>query len=112
MKPGDQLSLLTSKATARSNDPQTSKDAANALNNAGVIPEHESDIIRALRNNPGSTARQLGLEMASKLSGIDKVTCEIIVNEYRKPHSRLAAMGDKVRIEPAKPGNKYFILEK
>ena len=112
MDKGQQLLNFNSRATTRAGDPQTSKDAAERMNNSEAVEAHENDILRTLREHPGSTARELGLEMASKLSGVDKSTCEIIVDEYRKPHSRLSQMGNKVRIEPNKPANKYFAQEK
>lgn len=110
-----QLLNFSSKATTNANHPQTSKDAANALNNSGAIPQHENDILKALRQHPGSTAKRLGAEMARKWLQRDAIYLSVdmiekIIYIASQPHKRLAQMGDRVRIENAKGGNKYYVI--
>ncbi len=112
MEAKSQLSLFSSKATARRDHPQASKDAANALNNSGATPEHESDVLKALRKYPYSTAKILGARMAQDMftkAGID-LTLDIILEAMyigSQPHKRLSQMGDTVIITEMKPEKKY-----
>ena len=112
MEAKGQLSLFSSKATARKDDPATSKKAAEIMNNKGAVQIHEVEILKALKQHPGSTAKELGLIMASKKFNIDITTCRGIVEEAGKPHRRISGMGDKVRMEERKKANIYYALDK
>ena len=107
-KPGDQLNLFSSKAATRATDGPNSHEAADKLNNSGSIPDTERLILKALKENPGTTAKELGLIMASKTFKIDIDLCREIVYTAGQPHKRLAQMGNTVVKIEQSPANIYY----
>ena len=98
-----------SRATARKDDHQNSHGAANKLNNIGAVQIQEKEVLKALKANPGSTAKELGVVMANRLTGIDILTCRLIIEEAGKAHRRLSQMESVQKIEQ-KPENIYYAM--
>jgi len=103
-----QLSLFTSKATTRTSDDVNSHDAADKVNNSGSIPDTERLILKALKENPGTSAKELGLIMAAKTFKIDIDLCREIVYTAGQPHKRLSQMGNTVVKIEQSPENIYY----
>ena len=100
------------EARARRNDPIQSYRAADRMNLVDGVPRQIQEVYKALKdweatNPPGVTAKQLGAFMAARRFFVHMSICLDIMNEARKPHSRLSQMAEWVDVIEDEGERKY-----
>lgn len=97
-------------ARARTKDPIGSKLAAAMMSENDNCKTQAMQVYWALQNHDGVSAKRLGILMAVRKTGLSYQTIEAVLDEARKPHSRLKQLVDSgmVRVEEDTE-KKYFI---
>lgn len=98
-------------ARARRKDPVSSKLAAAIMNESRQGRKQAMEVYWALHNQDRVSAKKLGILMAVKKTGLTYTTIEAVLNEARKPHSRLKQLVDAgmVGVDECDKENIYFV---
>ena len=86
-------------AKARDTDPITSHAAADTMNEIRALRFQHIAVLEALKDNEGLSAKQLGIFMAKRYTGLSSEAIEQVVRLAGIPHRRLEELRDRGLVE-------------